>query len=74
MDFPLERGDLQLLNNHVVLHARSNFVDWPARERKRLLLRLWVNRRKGESRCLAPEFATRYSAGFRQGVAVSAAE
>ena len=74
LDFPLERGDLQLLNNHMALHARSNFVDWPARERKRLLLRLWVNRREGEGRRLAPVFASRYNTGFRQGVAVSAAE
>ena len=74
LDFPLEPGDLQLLNNHMVLHARSDFTDWPERERKRLLLRLWVNRREGEGRRLAPEFATRYNTGFRQGVAVSAAE
>jgi hypothetical protein len=74
LDFPLEPGDLQLLNNHMVLHARSNFIDWPERERKRLLLRLWVNRREGEGRRLAPQFANRYNTGFRQGVAVSAAE
>jgi hypothetical protein len=57
-----------------VLHARSNFTDWPERARKRLLLRLWINRREGEGRLLAPDFATRYNTGFRQGVAVSAAE
>jgi len=74
LDFPLQPGDLQLLNNHMVLHARSKFTDWPERERKRLLLRLWVNRREGEGRLLAPDFATRYNTGFRQGVAVSAAE
>jgi len=74
LDFPLQPGDLQLLNNHMVLHARSNFTDWPERERKRLLLRLWVNWRAGEGRLLAPDFATRYNTGFRQGVAVSAAE
>lgn len=72
LDFPQQPGDLQLLNNHMVLHARSDFVDWP--ERERLLLRLWVNRRAGEGRRLAPDFATRYNTGFRQGVAVSAAE
>ena len=67
-------GDLQLLNNHMILHARSNFLDWPERDRRRLLLRLWVNRREGEGRRLAPEFADRYNTGHRQGVAVSAAE
>jgi len=74
LDFPLQPGDLQLLNNHMVLHARNNFTDWPDPERKRLLLRLWVNRRKGEGRLLARDFATRYNTGFRRGVAVSAAE
>ncbi len=74
LDFPLQPGDLQLINNHMVLHARSTFTDWPERERKRLLLRLWVNRREGEGRRLAPDFANRYNTGFGQGVAVSAAE
>lgn len=74
LDFEMRPGDLQLINNHMVLHARSNFTDWPERKRKRLLLRLWVNRRDGEGRRLAPEFADRYNTGFRQGVAVSAAE
>ncbi len=64
-------GDMQLLNNHMVLHARSGFIDWPERDRRRLLLRLWVNRRDGEGRQLAPDFATRYNTGFRQGVAVA---
>jgi len=72
LDFPLQPGDLQLLNNHMVLHARGDFIDWPQRERRRLLLRLWVNRRDGEGRLLAPEFAERYNTGHRQGVAVAA--
>ena len=74
LSFRLQPGDLQILNNHMILHARSNFLDWPEPERRRLLLRLWVNRRKGEGRQLAPEFADRYNTGHRQGVAVSVAE
>jgi len=72
LSFDLQPGDLQLLNNHMVLHARSNFTDWPERQRRRLLLRLWVNRREGEARRLAPEFARRYNTGYRQGIAVAA--
>ena len=68
----LQPGDLQILNNHMILHARTEFEDWPERERNRLLLRLWVNRREGEGRALAPEFANRYNTGHRQGVAVAA--
>ena len=71
LDFEMRPGDLQLLNNHMVLHARSHFTDWPERDRRRLLLRLWVNRRDGEGRQLAPDFANRYNTGSRRGVAVA---
>jgi hypothetical protein len=37
-----EPGDLQLLNNHVCLHARTAFDDHDAPERKRHLLRMWI--------------------------------
>ncbi len=38
----LERGDMQFLNNSVVLHTRTEYQDWPEPERKRLLWRLWL--------------------------------
>ena len=69
LSFSMQPGDLQLLNNHMILHSRTGFVDWPERDRRRLMLRLWVNRRAGEGRELAPEFADRYNTGYRQGVA-----
>ncbi|MFM2128588.1 MAG: hypothetical protein RL477_134, partial [Pseudomonadota bacterium] len=43
VDIPFEPGDIQLLNNHVMLHTRRAFVDWPEPERKRHLLRLWLS-------------------------------
>ena len=36
-------GDLQLCNNHVVMHARSAFEDHPEPERQRHLLRMWLS-------------------------------
>lgn len=39
--FQLEAGDMQILNNHAMLHARTAFVDAPGRER--LLLRFLVS-------------------------------
>ena len=39
----LDRGDLQLLNNYVVIHSRTNFEDHDEPERKRHLLRLWLS-------------------------------
>ena len=38
----LAPGDLQLMNNHVVLHSRTRFEDWEEPARKRLLWRLWL--------------------------------
>jgi hypothetical protein len=40
-------GDIQLLHNHVVLHSRSAYEDWPEPHRKRHLLRLWLRDRAG---------------------------
>jgi len=37
-----EQGDIQLLHNHVILHTRTAFEDWPEPARKRHLLRLWL--------------------------------
>jgi hypothetical protein len=42
LDMQLERGDVQLVSNHVILHARTAYEDGPASARKRHLLRLWL--------------------------------
>jgi hypothetical protein len=34
------------VQNHVTLHSRSAFEDWPEPERKRHLLRLWISNRE----------------------------
>ena len=39
MDF--RPGDIQLVNNLVVLHSRAEYEDWSEIEHKRYLLRLW---------------------------------
>lgn len=38
----LEPGDLQILNNHVMLHSRTHYLDFDEPARKRLLCRLWL--------------------------------
>lgn len=38
----LEPGDLQFLNNRTVLHGRTEFEDYDDLDRKRLMLRLWL--------------------------------
>ena len=36
-------GDIQILNNQVMLHTRTAYEDWPDPACKRLLWRLWFN-------------------------------
>jgi hypothetical protein len=42
LDIEFRRGDIQFLNNFVMLHTRREYEDWPESERKRHLLRLWL--------------------------------
>jgi hypothetical protein len=39
----LKPGDIQLLNNHVVYHARTTYEDDPAPGHDRFLMRLWLS-------------------------------
>lgn len=41
MDF--QPGDIQWLNNHMTMHSRTEYEDYPEPERRRWLLRLWLN-------------------------------
>jgi alpha-ketoglutarate-dependent taurine dioxygenase len=66
--FTLAPGDIEMVSNHSVFHARTEFVDHDDPGKKRCLLRVWMNVRNG--RPLAPEFADRYNTGPRGGVAV----
>ena len=43
LDMELARGDVQLLSNHTILHARTAYVDHDDPAHKRHLLRLWVS-------------------------------
>ena len=39
----IQPGDIQLLNNHVVYHARTTYEDDPRPGRDRFLMRLWLS-------------------------------
>jgi hypothetical protein len=39
----LRPGDLQFLNNHVILHSRTAYEDHPDPARRRHLIRLWLD-------------------------------
>jgi hypothetical protein len=64
----LERGDIQIVNNHSVLHSRNEYKDALDQGRRRKLYRIWMQ--SNLSRALTPEFADRYNTGPRGGVAV----
>ena len=42
LDMDFRQGDIQFLNNHLLFHSRTAFVDFDAPELKRHLLRLWL--------------------------------
>lgn len=44
MDF--QPGDIQVLNNHLILHSRTAYEDGPDRTQRRELLRLWLTVRR----------------------------
>jgi hypothetical protein len=56
MDF--QQGDIQFLHNHVTVHSRTEYEDFPEPERKRHLLRLWQATPGG--RPLPPAYHNRY--------------
>lgn len=49
LDMTLERGDIQLVNNHTVVHARTAFQDFDNLDRRRYLVRLWLSSRLGRT-------------------------
>ena len=71
VNFRLQPGDIQLVNNYCVLHSRTTFEDYPEPARKRHLLRLWLA--VSNSRELPEVFAGRYrrceAGALRGGIA-----
>ena len=55
-----EEGDMQFLNNHVMLHAREAFEDDPDPELRRHLLRMWISYPLEKRQSLSPLLAERY--------------
>ena len=43
LDMDLQPGDMQLLSNHSIVHARTGFEDFSEPEQRRHLLRLWLS-------------------------------
>ena len=74
LSMSLERGDMQFVYNHNLLHDRTSFEDWAAPQRRRHLLRLWLS--MPGDRPLPAMFATRFGSvevGNRGGIIVEGA-
>jgi hypothetical protein len=65
LDMMLQPGDVQLLSNHTVMHTRTGFIDHDDPDRKRLLLRIWINIPGGRE--LPEDFADHFNTGPREG-------
>jgi Taurine catabolism dioxygenase TauD, TfdA family len=63
----LEPGEATFLNNYTVMHARSEFEDWDEPERKRLMLRLWLDAERNR-RPVVPEIRIYENQGGRGGI------
>jgi len=42
LDMEIGEGDIQFLNNRLLLHGRTGYEDWPEVARRRHLMRLWL--------------------------------
>ena len=66
MDF--EEGDIQLLNNHTTLHARTAYEDFDDPRLQRHLLRMWIAVADEKRRPLAASLTERYRWVERGGI------
>ncbi|MBO0738049.1 MAG: TauD/TfdA family dioxygenase [Alphaproteobacteria bacterium] len=63
----LEAGEASFLNNYTVMHARSEFDDWAEPEKKRLMLRLWLDVER-KARPVVNEIHIYENVGGRSGI------
>ena len=63
LDMTFQRGDIQLLNNHLIVHSRTDYEDWPEPERRRHLLRMILL--SGDDKD-APDFTRNLNAFIRR--------
>ncbi len=70
--FPFGPGDIQFCNNYNVLHGRDGHEPEPDEERKRLLIRIWLN--VPGFRQFSDEAVVRYGIGYHGNLGWTAEE
>ena len=68
----LREGDIQLVNNHITMHARDEFEDYDDPALKRHLLRMWTALPDGRRRPLSRALDCRYKWVEAGGIPVKA--
>ncbi|MBK6748399.1 MAG: TauD/TfdA family dioxygenase [Ottowia sp.] len=59
LSMELKRGDMQFISNYTTLHSRTDYADGADPERRRYLLRLWLD--TGLIPKLPPSYEERYA-------------
>lgn len=68
-------GDMQFVDNHVLLHGRADYRDWDEPDKRRYLFRLWICPPNGKP--MPPAYADRYGGveiGDRGGIVCEGTE
>jgi len=65
LDMDFRAGDIQWINNLTTFHSRTEFEDWAEPERRRHLLRLWLNLPNGWP--LPPSYYERFGSADDDG-------
>jgi hypothetical protein len=63
----LAPGEASFVNNYAIMHARSEFDDWAEPEKKRLMLRLWLDVELN-ARPVVPQIHIYQNKGGRSGI------
>ena len=71
LDMFMKPGDIQLINNHLILHGRTDYEDFPEARRRRHMLRLWL--RCANARKQAPDSQVHETdeLGYRKAASLS---
>ena len=69
LDMALQSGDIQILNNHAIMHGRTDYQDYPESERRRHLLRLWLRSPRAQKQPPETEVHPTDELGYRRDTA-----
>jgi hypothetical protein len=72
LSMEFREGDIQLINNHTMMHARTAYVDFDEPGRQRHLLRMWIAVDDERRRPLSDALAARYEWVRRGGIPMKA--